>query len=71
MIAPAWLDWRAHRGLTLQKGPACNTVLVLVPSIQLKQQVMEQMQVLFSWSPSSVDSSKTTCLAPRDGPGRS
>lgn len=71
MIAPAWLDWRTHRGLTLQKGPACNMVLMLVPSIQLKQQVMEQMQVLSSWSPSSVDTSETARLAQRDGPGRS
>lgn len=46
-------------------------VLMLVPSIQLKQQVMEQMQVLSSWSPSSVDTSETARLAQRDGPGRS
>lgn len=68
MTAPAQPDWRAREGW---KGPAHSTVLVLVPVIRLKQQVVEQTQVLPSWSLSSVENSKTTRSAPRDGPGRS
>lgn len=71
MTAPARPDRRARGGATLRKGPAHSTVLVLVPAIRLKQRVAEQMRVLSSWSPSSVDASETARSAPRDGPGRS